>query len=133
MPTPLADHAPGREVVGVDRQALGRWGEDVAVRHLEAMGMQVLVRNWRCREGEIDVVARHGQVLVFVEVKTRSNHRYGEPAEAVSRQKARRLHVLAARWLAQSRPSGSWDLRFDVVSVVRGVGEPEVLHLSGAF
>jgi putative endonuclease len=117
----------------VDRQALGRWGEDVAVRHLEAVGMHVLARNWRCREGEIDVIARHGQVLVFVEVKTRSTHLYGEPSEAVSLQKARRLHVLAARWLAESRPRGSWDLRFDVVSVVRAVGEPEVEHLTGAF
>ena len=117
----------------VDRRALGRWGEDVAVRHLEASGLVVLDRNWRCREGELDVVARDGTTLAFVEVKTRSGRGYGEPAEAVSRVKARRIHVLAARWLGERRPVGSWDLRFDVVSVVRGGPEPEVVHLRGAF
>lgn len=118
----------------VDRQALGRWGEDVAVRHLQDSGAQVLERNWRCREGELDVVAREGKTLVFVEVKARSGHGYGEPAEAVSRVKARRIHVLATRWLALHRPPGGpWDLRFDVVSVVRTPDGPEVLHLRGAF
>jgi putative endonuclease len=118
----------------VDRIALGRWGEDVAVRHLEAAGYEVLARNWRCREGELDIVARAGGALVFVEVKTRSGVGYGEPAEAVDRRKARRLHVLAARWLAHSRPPGWHDLRFDVISVLRRSGaEPEVLHLQGAF
>jgi putative endonuclease len=117
----------------VDRQALGRWGEDVAVRHLEAAGCEVLDRNWRCREGELDVVVREGGTLAFVEVKTRSGLGYGEPAEAVTPVKARRIRVLAARWLAEQRPSGSWDLRFDVVSVVRRPGGPEVVHLRGAF
>ena len=117
----------------VDRRALGRWGEDVAVRHLEAAGCVVLDRNWRCREGELDVVVREGSTLAFVEVKTRSGTADGEPAEAVSRLKARRIHVLAARWLGEKRPPGSWDLRFDVVSVLRGGAEPEVVHLRGAF
>lgn len=118
----------------VDRQALGRWGEDVAVRHLLEQGLQVLDRNWRCREGELDVVVREGSTLVFVEVKARSGHGYGEPAEAVTRLKARRIHGLAARWLGENRPpGGSWDLRFDVVSVLRTPQGPEVLHLRGAF
>ena len=118
----------------VDRIALGKWGEDIAVRHLEAAGYEVLARNWRCREGELDIVARTGQALVFVEVKTRSGTGFGEPAEAVDRRKARRLHVLAARWLTQCRPPGWHDLRFDVISVLRRAGtEPEVLHLQGAF
>lgn len=118
----------------VDRQALGRWGEEHAVRHLEAAGYEVLARNWRCREGELDIVARRGGAVVFVEVKARSGTWYGEPAEAVTRVKARRIHVLAARWLAEQRPPGCQDLRFDVISVVRRVGqEPELLHLQGAF
>lgn len=118
----------------VDRIALGKWGEDLAVRHLEALGYEVLVRNWRCREGELDIVARAGGVLAFVEVKTRSGTAFGEPAEAVDRRKARRLHVLAARWLAEGRPPGWHDLRFDVISVVRRNGSaPEVRHLLGAF
>ena len=117
------------------RAALGRWGEDLAVQHLEATGAQVLARNWRCREGELDVVAleRDG-TLVFCEVKTRSGSGFGEPAEAVGQVKARRLRVLAARWLADCRPPGPHELRFDVVSVVRAPGQqPRVVHLRAAF
>jgi putative endonuclease len=115
-------------VAVVDRQALGRWGEDLAARHLEASGYEVLSRNWRCREGELDIVARCGDALVFVEVKARSGTAFGEPAEA------RRIHGLAARWLVECRPPGWHDLRFDVISVVRRPGcAPELLHLQGAF
>lgn len=117
----------------VDRQALGRWGEELAERHLAAQGLEVLDRNWRCQAGELDIVAREGTVLVFVEVKTRSGRAYGEPAEAVSAAKARRIHGLAVRWLAERRPRGTWDLRFDVVAVVRTPGGPELVHLRGAF
>ena len=117
----------------MDRQALGRWGEDLAVRHLQAQGLEVLDRNWRCRDGELDVVARDGGALVFVEVKARSGLGYGEPAEAVSPAKARRIRVLAAQWLAEQRPAGRWDLRFDVVSVLRTRDLPQVQHLRGAF
>ena len=117
----------------MDRQALGRWGEDLAVRHLHAQGLEVVDRNWRCRDGELDIVARDGRCLVFVEVKARSGTGYGEPAEAVSPRKARRIHALAAKWLAEHRPEGRWDVRFDVVSVLRTRGLPQVLHLRGAF
>ncbi len=117
----------------MDRQALGRWGEELAVLHLHTQGMEVLDRNWRCRDGELDIVAREGGSLVFVEVKARSGIGYGEPAEAVSPAKARRIRVLAARWLAEQRPEGRWDLRFDVVSVLRTGDLPQVLHLKGAF
>jgi putative endonuclease len=117
----------------VDRRALGQWGEDLAVRHLQGQGFEVLDRNWRCREGELDIVARDGAVLVFVEVKCRSNLLYGEPAEAVTPTKARRLRHLSARWLNEQKPDGYWDLRFDVVSVLRTPGLPQVHHLRGAF
>lgn len=114
----------------VDRIALGRWGEDVAVRHLEAQGYEVLARNWRCRYGEIDVVARHGDALVFVEVKTRSGVGFGAPAEAVTPRKVARLRLLAGQWLVAEKPRG-WDsLRLDVVSVLRqGAEAPTVEHL----
>lgn len=118
----------------VDRRALGAWGEDLAVAHLEGSGYTVLARNWRCREGELDIVALGGGAVVFVEVKTRSSVDFGEPAEAVSPVKARRIRGLAARWLNECRPPGSHDLRFDVVSIVRRHGQdPELLHLEGAF
>ncbi|MCU1691222.1 MAG: hypothetical protein JWM64_313 [Frankiales bacterium] len=116
------------------RQALGRYGEELAVEHLQAAGLQVLSRNWRCREGELDVVCRELRTVVFVEVKTRSGTGFGEPAEAVTLRKARRLRVLATRWLEQHRPPDAADLRFDVVSVVRRRGyAPVVVHLQGAF
>jgi putative endonuclease len=113
---------------------LGQDGEELAAQHLIDAGMTVLDRNWRCREGELDIVARDGDAVVFVEVKARSGTAFGEPAEAVGRVKARRIHVLACRWLAEHRPDGAPELRFDVVAVVRRRGfAPEVRHLRGAF
>lgn len=100
------------------KDELGRFGEDVAARHLEQLGMVIVERNWRCREGELDIIAVDDGVLVFCEVKTRSGLGFGSPAEAVSPAKLRRLRVLAARWMtAHPRP---WtELRFDVVAVLR--------------
>lgn len=113
---------------------LGRYGEDLAAQHLEAAGMVLLDRNWRCRDGELDLVGRDRDgTVVFVEVKTRSSSRFGEPSEAVGPVKARRLRRLAARWL-QEHPGGPRPLRFDVVSIVRRRGEaPVVQHLREAF
>jgi putative endonuclease len=110
---------------------LGRYGEQLAADHLVASGMTVLARNWRCAEGELDLVLRDADgTLVFCEVKTRSGTGFGEPAEAVGRRKAAKLRVLACRWLLEHRPPGSSDLRFDVVSVVRRRGEaPRLVHL----
>ena len=110
------------------KDVLGRFGEDVAAAHLEAEGLVLIARNWRCREGEIDIVAVEGEVLVFCEVKTRSSAAFGSPAEAVSPTKLRRLKVLAARWLAQS-PQVWIELRFDVVSVLRTPSGLVVEHL----
>ena len=85
------------------KDAVGRFGEDVAAQHLLAAGLQILERNWRCREGELDIVARDGSELVFVEVKTRSSLAFGTPAEAVGPAKAARLRRLALCWLAEHR------------------------------
>ncbi len=115
------------------RQVLGSWGEDLAVQHLEEHGYEVLSRNWRCRDGELDVVARRGQVLCFVEVKTRSGLAFGEPAEGVTWQKQRNLRLLAGRWLTATRPTGWSEIRFDVVAVLRTGEAPRVTHLEGAF
>ncbi|MDQ4085549.1 MAG: YraN family protein [Actinomycetota bacterium] len=113
------------------RSAVGRYGEDIAVRHLQAAGMQVLARNWRCELGEIDVLARDQATLVVCEVKTRCGLDYGTPLEAVTARKLARLRRLAARWLAESglRPP---EVRIDVVSVlVRRQGAAVVEHLRG--
>jgi putative endonuclease len=120
------------------KDAVGRYGEQVAVDHLEAAGLVVLARNWRCREGELDIVARDGDELVFIEVKTRSSLAFGLPAEAVDRIKAARIRRLALIWIAAQRSgpgARSWSaLRFDVVSVLRKrTGGPELAHVKGAF
>jgi putative endonuclease len=115
------------------KDAVGAYGERVAVRHLEAAGMVVLDRNWRCRDGEIDVVARDGDALVFCEVKTRRGTSHGTPAEAVGPAKANRLRRLALRWLAESGMHPP-ELRFDVVAVLaRRRGAADVEHLRGAL
>ena len=120
---------------GARTAALGRWGEELAAEHLTAAGMQVLARNWRCAEGELDLVARDVDgTVVFVEVKTRGGIGFGEPAEAVGPVKARRLRTLACRWLLEHRPPGTCELRFDVVGIVRVPGQaPQVTHLREAF
>ncbi len=81
-----------------------------------------MARNWRCREGELDLVVRRGRILVFCEVKARTTDAFGVPAEAVTRAKQARIRRLAARWLAEAAPSGARDIRFDVVAVLGGRG-----------
>lgn len=114
---------------------LGQDGEDLAAEYLIDLGMQVLERNWRCADGELDVIARDRDgTLVFCEVKTRSSTLYGEPSEAVGTAKARRIRRLALRWLEAHPGSRGADIRFDVVSVVRRRGwAPVLVHLKAAF
>ena len=113
------------------KDALGRYGEDVAARHLAEQGIVVLERNWRCDAGEIDIVGRDGQVLVICEVKTRSGIGYGTPIEAVTPRKVARLRRLAARWLAE-REVHPAAVRFDVVGVLAaGAGAAQVEHVRG--
>jgi putative endonuclease len=112
---------------------LGARGEQIAVAYLTDTGLRVLDRNWRCREGEIDLVARDGEALVFCEVKARRGLGYGHPAEAVTPAKRRRIRVLAQRWLA-AHDEHAPEVRFDVVGVLVRTGAPaEVTHLRGAF
>ena len=115
------------------RTRLGRSGEDVACQRLAAGGLEVVARNWRCRAGEIDVVARGRGLVVFCEVKTRRGHGYGTPAAAVTFRKQARLRALAAAWLAtHDHPPGR--VRFDVVSVTwPRDAAPTVEHLPGVF
>ncbi|MEO6205098.1 MAG: YraN family protein [Mycobacteriales bacterium] len=118
-----------------ESQQLGIHGEDVAAQHLVERGFVLLDRNWRCREGELDIVALDlDGACVFCEVKTRSTAAYGEPSEAVSAVKARRIRLLALRWLDAHPEHRGGPLRFDVVSIVRRRGwAPELVHLRGAF
>jgi putative endonuclease len=119
------------------KDAVGRYGERVALRHLESAGWAVLARNWRSPQGEcpgeLDVVARDGAALVVVEVKTRRGRRYGTGVEAVTPAKLRRLRRLAGVWLS-TRPGGeaAGEVRIDVVAVELGpAGAPRVEHVRG--
>lgn len=115
------------------KDAVGRYGEDVAVRHLTDAGLHVIARNWRCAEGEIDIIALDRNAVVFCEVKTRSGTGYGLPAEAVTARKADRLRRLAYLWLLE-HSSGGRDIRFDVISVTRSArGAASVEHYLAAF
>ncbi len=113
------------------KDALGRYGEDVAARHLQSMGFVVLDRNWRCDVGEIDIVARDGDTLVVCEVKTRSGTGFGSPLEAVTTVKAARLQRLAACWL-RSHDVHPRQIRIDVVGVLGGHGDTTIEHVRGA-
>ena len=117
------------------KDRLGRSGEDAAADHLAAAGLTIVARNWRCRDGELDIIAIDGATVVFVEVKTRSGTAYGVPAEAVTRVKARRIRHLALQWLQSERSAQGYpEVRFDVVSVLRGRGDVlAVEHLPGVF
>ena len=107
------------------RRRLGRTGEDVVAAWYEAAGYEVVVRNWRCREGELDLVVRRDRTYVFCEVKARATDAFGVPAEAVGRAKQARIRQLAARWLSESDVR-AMDIRFDVASVL--AGKVEVLE-----
>jgi putative endonuclease len=120
------------EVVAMHaKDALGACGEQAAAEYLEARGLRILARNWRCSEGEIDIVAAERRVLVVCEVKTRSGVRYGTPLEAITRAKQRRLRRLAIRWLVANGVLFD-EVRIDVVGLVRDqAGGFTIEHVRG--
>ena len=109
------------------KDALGRYGEDLAAEHLRRQGLVVLDRNWRCARGELDIIARDGMALVVCEVKTRRGTGYGTPVEAVGPRKLRRLRELALRWLDEQQVHVP-EIRIDVIGVLQPVGGPPVIH-----
>ncbi|MFI5507238.1 YraN family protein [Mycobacterium sp. NPDC051804] len=115
------------------RAEIGAFGERLAVEHLQSLGLRVLARNWRCRYGELDVIAADdaARVVVFVEVKARTSDRFGGVEYAVTPEKLRRLRRLAGLWLAGQdvRWSG---VRIDVIGVRIGRRPiPEITHVQG--
>lgn len=112
---------------------LGRRGEAIAAEHLTKRGLQVIEKNWRCPQGEIDIVARDGSELVFVEVKTRSSEAFGHPLEAITDRKLARLRRLAAAWCA-SHPGPAAKVRIDAIAVLASRdGRVEVDHVERVF
>ena len=97
------------------RKGLGAMGERLAVEMLERKGVRILARNWRCRQGEIDIVAKDGDVIALVEVKTRRGRAYGTPEEGVTPAKQRKLCALAERYIEATGWEGA--VRIDVVAV----------------
>jgi putative endonuclease len=114
------------------RQVLGRSGEELAARQYRRLGFDVLACNFRRRGGEVDVVARKADVIVFCEVKTRRSTRWGLPVEAVNFRKQGRIKSAAGAWLRENKP-GRVRLRFDVVSIVVDGDESRVEILADAF
>ena len=118
-----------------DKKLLGAFGEDAACEYLRRRGYRILGRNYACRQGEVDVIARKGRYIVFVEVKLRKNADFGAAAEFVTAAKQQRVIFAARRWLA-ANPT---DLqpRFDVIEVYAPQGldtqKPEIHHLEDAY
>ena len=116
------------------RQQIGTRGEDLAVAELERQGMSILARNWRCRAGEIDIVAldpADGPAVVFCEVKCRTGLGFGKPLESITYAKVRRLRQLAGEWLAQTDVAVG-RVRIDAIGVVMIRGRaPELSHVRG--
>lgn len=110
----------------------GGGGEDLACEHLARRGLRVLARNYRCRAGEIDVVAADGATIVFVEVKERGSDSHGTAVEAVTPAKRQRVVRAARHWAARHGAQGG-SFRFDVVSIDWGPEGPRVRHDEGAF
>jgi putative endonuclease len=115
------------------KDELGRRGEDLAAKHLIDSGFLVIDRNWRCPQGEIDLIATIGDETVFVEVKTRSSLAYGNPLEAVTASKLARLRRLAAAW-CEAHPGTHDRVRIDVIGIVAPThGLIEIEHLERVF
>lgn len=109
-------------------QWLGRYGEDRACEYLERLGYQLLERNFRCKTGELDIVAQDGKTVVFIEVKTRSSQLAGHPFEAITASKQARIRRLAAEWCAKYQVANV-QVRIDAIAVMLRGGRVAIEHL----
>jgi len=116
-----------------ERISLGKHGEELASEFLESAGLRIIVRNYRNKTGEIDIIARDQETLVFVEVKTRKSLTYGQPYEAVSRKKQKQICRLALYYMTRNKLHDQ-AVRFDVISIVMTSNEnPKIEHLINCF
>jgi putative endonuclease len=116
----------------IQKHILGRYGEDRAAAHLSSLGYEIIDRNWRCRSGEIDLIARDQDQIVFVEVKTRNGNGFGHPFEAISNDKLTKLRKSVAEWCRAKQLSGVV-VRLDAVSVLVSGGSVQIEHLKQVF
>ncbi|QYC39397.1 hypothetical protein Nocox_08865 [Nonomuraea coxensis DSM 45129] len=114
------------------KDELGKKGEQLAAIYLEAKGMRIIDRNWRCRHGELDIIAEEGSTLIVVEVKTRSSRSHGTALESVDHRKLSKLRTLAAKWL--STQAHTFDsVRVDVIAIERFAGDFALRHIRGVI
>ncbi|BCJ85236.1 YraN family protein [Effusibacillus dendaii] len=116
------------------RLQTGRQGEQLAKRYLESQGWHIVATNWRCRAGEIDIVAQDGNCLVFVEVRTRTSNRFGSPSESVDWRKQKKIRQVASIFLSMNTVCVS-RIRFDMISIrmVENGQTPALEHIENAF
>jgi len=117
---------------GSSRISRGRWGEEIAVQYLSRLGYQILRRNYRFQRCEIDIIARNGDTLVFVEVKTRQSLRFGHPILAVTAVKKRHI-MKAARAFIERENTHTTDVRFDVLTILSRGQSVTIEHTRDAF
>jgi putative endonuclease len=129
MPRPPAELRRGRRLTN---QSSGAWGEDLALRYLLRRGYRLLERNYRQRRGEIDLIVRDKDALVFVEVKLRRSKGFGDPLEAVTARKQTTIRSLAEQYLAENQPDFE-TLRFDVIGILATRSGTHVDHIEDAF
>ena len=116
-----------------DNKSVGVRGEEIAVAYLRGERFTIIERNYRCKSGEVDIVARDGKTIVFVEVKARRNLSYGPPQLAVTPFKQRQISKAALTWLAQHRQHDV-GARFDVIAILMPEGAvPVIEHIRNAF
>ena len=115
------------------RISLGKKGEDIATAHLKKNGFQIITRNYRQKSGEIDIIARDGEWLVFIEVKTRKSLRFGHPFEAVTQKKQNQIGRVALDYMTRNKLLDH-AVRFDVISImVNRDGKADIEHLPNCF
>ncbi|MBN2257439.1 MAG: YraN family protein [Anaerolineaceae bacterium] len=122
------------KVKNFHNRRVGAWGENLAADYLLGQGYELVARNVRSEAGEIDLIVRKGNLLTFVEVKTRRNKQFGDPEESITPAKQQRMGDAAELWLAD-HPEETGDWQLDVIAIYqpRGARQPEILHLEGEF
>lgn len=121
------------DLPAMDNRTLGERGEDIATAYLKGLKFTIVERNFRCKGGEVDIIAREGKTLVFVEVKTRRNLSFGPPQSALTPFKQRQISKAALTWLAQRKLFGA-SARFDVIAILLPDHEvPVIDHIRNAF
>jgi putative endonuclease len=129
LPGPPPELRRGR---GLNNRATGGLGEEIARRYLTRKGYEIVESNYRTRRGELDLISRHADTLVIVEVKLRRGTAYGDPLEAVTPRKQHAIRRMTEEYLAENAPDFQ-SLRFDVVGILLRGGRPEITHVEDAF